>query len=80
MIISKSPRSMIGKNEPIIQDYIIMYPLLPIIDLVKMGINDSSITIITGQYELIMIGNNDIVTYVIMSKNNAIADVIMNNG
>ena len=71
---------MIGKNEPIIQDYIIMYPLLPIIDLVKMGINDSSITIITGQYELIMIGNNDIVTYVIMSKNNAIADVIMNNG
>ena len=71
---------MIGKNEPIFQDYIMMNPLLPIIDLVKTGNNDSIITIITGKYELIMIGNNDIVTYVIMSKNNVIADVIMNNG
>ena len=56
-----------------------MDPLLPIIDLVLMSNNGSSITIIIGNKNLVIICHNDVITDVIMSINLVITDVIMSN-
>ena len=56
-----------------------MDPLLPIIDLVKMGNNGFIITVIIGNHDLVIVGNNDVITDVIMSNNWVITDVIMSN-
>ena len=67
--ICKLPRSIIGNNDP----------LLPIIDLVIMGNNRSIITVIIGNNDLVIIDNNDVITYVIMSNNVDIITVITGN-
>ena len=56
-----------------------MDPLLPTIDQIIMGKNRSIITKIIGNNELVIIGNNNVITDVIMSKNGDIISVIMGN-
>ena len=56
-----------------------MDQLLPIIDLVIMGNNGPIITVIIGNNDLVIIGNNDVITDVIMSNNGDIITVIMGN-
>ena len=48
-----------------------MNPLLPIIDLVIIGNNDSepNITVIIGDNGAVIIGNNDVITEVIIGNN-----------
>ena len=43
-----------------------MNPLLPIVDLVIMGNNDSNITVIIGNNNMVITGNNDVLTDVMM--------------
>ena len=42
--------------------------LLPIIDLVIMGYNESNFTVIIGNNDLVITSNNDVRTDVIMSN------------
>ena len=53
--------------------------LFPIMDLVTMGNNDSIITVMIVDNDLVIISNNDVITYVIMSSNHVITDIIMSN-
>ena len=61
------------------QQYVIVDPLLPIIDLEMMGSDKSIITVTIGNNDLVMIGNNDVITDVNMSNNLVITHVIMSN-
>ena len=56
-----------------------MDALLPIIDLVIMGNNRSIITVIIGNYDLVIIGNKYVITDVIMSNNGDIITIITDN-
>ena len=56
-----------------------MDPLLPIINLVIMRDNRSIITIKIGNNDLVIIGNNDEITDVIMSNNGDIITIITGN-
>ena len=56
-----------------------MDPILPIIDLVIMGINRSIITVIIGNNDFVIIGNNDVITDVIMRNNGDIITIITGN-
>ena len=56
-----------------------MDALLPIIDLVIMGNNRSIITVIIGNYDLVIIGNKYVITDVIMSNNGDIITIITGN-
>ena len=60
-----------------------MNPLLPIRDLVKIGNNGPIITVIMGSLLRFIItkitGNNDVITDVIICKNNVITVVIISN-
>ena len=57
-----------------------MNPLLPIIDLVKIGnnINEPIITA-KGFIVTIITGNNDVITDVIIRNNGVITDVVTSN-
>ena len=44
-----------------------------------MGNNDSIITVMIVDNDLVIISNNDVITYVIMSSNHVITDIIMSN-
>ena len=46
-----------------------MDPLLPIIDQVRIGNNEPIITVIIGNNETVIIGNNDVITEVKIRNN-----------